>query len=72
MSFGLLTAINVDDIPSILRRCARGWRGGIYARYPQTWQMAAGEVERFADELAIKIAEAKRVEPKPKRQRVTL
>ena len=72
MSFGLLTAINVDDVPSILRRCAAGWRSGVYSKYPQTWQSVADEVDKFAAELAVRIQELKRVEPKPKRRRVTI
>ena len=70
--FGLLTAINVDDIPKVLMRCVVGWRGGVYREYPLTWQMAADEVERFAGELAAKIALSKQEEPKPKRQRVVM
>lgn len=72
MSFGLLTAVNVEDIPKILSRCAHGWRGGVYTRYPQTWKMAADEVDKFARELVVKIAEAKKVEPRVKRARVIL
>lgn len=72
MSFGLLTAINVDDLPKILRRCARGWRAGVYSRYPQTWKLAADEVDRFANELQVKIEELKKTEPKPPRRRAFL
>lgn len=70
MSFGLLTAINVDDVPKILRRCASGWRHAVTKRYPHAWQMVADEVDRFADELADKIAAAKKAEPR--RRRVVL
>lgn len=72
MSFSLMTAINVDDIPGILQRCAACWRRGIYAKYPKVWELAADEVEKFAAELAVKIADAKKAELVPKRNRVVL
>lgn len=69
MAFGLLTAVNVEDVPKVLQRCAHGWRGGVYRRYPQTWLAVADEVDRFAAELQKKIVELKQNEPKPTRQR---
>lgn len=72
MSFGLLTAIGVDDIPKILQRCAHGWRGGVYSQYPGVWLQVANEVDRFATELAGKIRQWKNEEPKKRRPRVSL
>jgi len=73
MSFyGVLTALNVEDIPVILKRCANGWRRGVYKQYPQAWLAVADELEQFASDLAARIEELKKVEPKPKRRRVVL
>lgn len=72
MSFGLLTAVNVDDIPKILRRVAQAYRNTQTRRFRLAWRVAADEIDRFADELVAKIDEAKIIEPVPKRERVRL
>jgi hypothetical protein len=59
MSFGLLTAINIDDVPKILRRVAQGYRDVETRRYMNAWLVAADEIEQFADRLQQKIEEAK-------------
>lgn len=71
MSFGLLTAVSVDDIPHILRTCAKHYRGTQTAKFKYAWEVAADEVERFADELTEKIIEAKKTE-RSKRVRIRL
>jgi hypothetical protein len=65
MSFGLLTALNPTDIPSILRRCAQGYRGN-ESQYPDAWKLAADEFDRFARELAPKIKSAMDNQRKPR------
>lgn len=72
MSFGLLTAVNLEDVPKVLQRCAHGWRGGVYRRYPQAWLAVADKVEQFALELNDEIKELKQKEPKRSRARVIL
>ena len=72
MSFSLLTAINLEDVPRIIRRVAQGYRGVQTTRFPQTWQKVAGRFDEFAAELELLIEEAKAAEPKPKRERVRL
>jgi hypothetical protein len=64
MSFGLLTAIEVTDIPQILRRCAHAYRNTQTKRFKGVWLVAAQEIERFAGELDVKIAEEKANEQK--------
>ncbi len=71
MSFGLLTAINVEDVSKILYNCARGYRNN-NSRYPITWNLIADEMVKFAQELNIKIEEWKIAEPPPKRKRIIL
>lgn len=70
--FGLLTALNVDDVPKILLRVAKGYRSVQTKQYPQTWQVIADSIETFAGILAEDIAEAKAKEPKPKKERVSI
>jgi hypothetical protein len=73
MSFGLLTALSVDDVPKIIRRIANGYRGkDQYRKYPQIWLVIADEFDGFAAQLEVTIAEAKLREPKPKRERIRL
>ncbi len=60
MSFGLYTAISVDDIPRILRRAAVNYRNTETRQHMNAWLVAADEIERFADELAVTIDKAKR------------
>lgn len=72
MAFGLLTAINIEDVPKILYRVAQGYRGTETKRFPVAWVKVADEIERFAKELEPFIEEAKANEPKPKRERVKL
>lgn len=72
MSFGLLTAINLGDIPKIIRRVARGYRGTQTTRYPQAWQVVADRFDEFAVELEALIDTAIANEPKPRRKRVSL
>ncbi len=70
MAFGLLTALNVDDIPKILHRVARGYRGTETRNYQHAWQVAADELDKFADELVGKIEEAKLVKTPVRRIRL--
>ncbi len=72
MSFGLLTAVNVEDVPKILHNCARGYRKIETARYPETWKLIAEELDKIAAELVSKIEEWKLIEPPPKRVRIRL
>ena len=69
MSFSLLTALDISDIPVILRRCAQNYRGTQTKLYPITWKLVADEIEIFADNLKLKIDEWKAAEPKPKHRR---
>jgi hypothetical protein len=72
LSFSLLTAINVEDVPRILKRCASGYRTYNTDLFAQTWKLIADEMDEFAGALSIKIAEAKLREPPPKRKRIRL
>jgi hypothetical protein len=69
MSFGLLTAVEVDDIPRIMRRVAAGYRRTQTERHKRAWDVAADLLERYADEVEPLIREIKRSEP---RRRVRL
>jgi hypothetical protein len=59
MSFGLLTALNVEDVPNILRRVAHGYRGTETDHDKDVWLYVANELDRFADELEPRIKRAK-------------
>ena len=72
MSFSLLTAINFEDIPRILRTCANCYRGNNTTRYPTIWKIVANEFVWFADHLTKIIEEAKKTEPKAVRERIKL
>ena len=60
MSFGLLTAINIDDVPRILRRVAQGYRDTETRKYMNAWLVVADELDKFAEELVPKIEKAKK------------
>jgi hypothetical protein len=64
MSFGLLTAVEVDDIPRIMRRVAAGYRLAQTERHKRAWEVSADLLERYADELEPLIKEIKRSEPR--------
>jgi len=66
-AFGLLTAINVEDVPKILHRVAQGYRGNEGDRLEFIWPLIASEMDIFARELAGKIEEWKKNPPKRKR-----
>jgi hypothetical protein len=69
MSFGLVTCLNVDDVPKMLQRCSVNYQGngeGDGENY-HIWPMIAEEFQRFAKDLQAKIDTAKRG-PKPRRR----
>jgi len=67
MSFGLLTATDVDHVPQILRRCAHGYRGSVSTINQHVWYLIADEFDKFAAELNDKIQYSKRHPPKQAR-----
>jgi len=72
VSFGLLTATNIEDVAPILRRVAKGYRGAQGGRYPAIWSIIADEVEAFATHLEAVVAEAKTIHPERPRYRERL
>ena len=60
MSFGLMTAVNVDDIPKILRRVAENYRGTVTSEHLQIWYRVADEFDNFAVQLESIIEKAKK------------
>lgn len=72
MSFGLLTATEIEDVAPILRRCAKCYRGAEGGRYPAIWQIIADEVEKFASHLETVVHEAKQIHPERVRRRERL
>ena len=69
MGFGLLTALSVDDVPTMLRNIARNYRNN-KDRNPvdqKLWFVVADEVSEFATRLEVVIKEGRE---KPKRTRL--
>jgi hypothetical protein len=60
MSFGLLTAVNIEDVPKILRRVSTGYRGTETTHNLHIWHMISDELDKFAMELEAKIETAKK------------
>jgi hypothetical protein len=63
MSFGLITAVNIEDVPALLRNVARNYRGTQTRRFPHLWEYAAKVVEEAAALMDERIALAKATEP---------
>jgi len=86
MSFGLTTAINVEDVPLILRSAARNYKANakndknfileqrnLRRHYPELWEFAAQILEQCAEMLDSQIADVKSREPaKPLVKRAVL
>ncbi len=74
MSFGLFTALEIEDVPRLLNRLSNNYRHTQTRRYPHLWGHAADLIEEAAQQLDIIVEQAKK-EPgyrsKP-RQRVKL
>ena len=74
--FGLVTAINVEDVPSIMRSAAKNFYGNakndekiilerrqLRQHYPELWEYAAQLLEQCAKTLESQIKEVKAREP---------
>jgi hypothetical protein len=85
MSFGLTTAINVEDIPLIMRSAARNYhqnarndekvileRRRLRQHHPELWDFAAQLLEQCAEILESKIKTAQSSEPVVKIKRAVL
>lgn len=72
MSFGLLTALRLEDIPRILKTCSMHYRDTETRYYPEAWRKIADKVEAFALELEVAIPQMKREEPPRKKPRVRI
>lgn len=72
MSFGLVTCLNVEDVPKMLQNASRNYRGSQNRDHPEIWILIADRVDAFALQLRDEIAEAKKAAPKPPRRRVEL
>jgi hypothetical protein len=80
MSFGLVTALNIEDVPMIMRITARNYRKNaengvgvileyteLYGHHPDLWKFAAEVLEQSADMLDASIKDAKARAPKARR-----
>ena len=76
MSFSLVTAINIEDVPLILRSAARNYQANakndekiilerrqLRQHYPELWECAAQLLEQCAKTLESQIKEVKAREP---------
>ncbi len=76
MSFGLVTCLNVEDVPKMLLNAARNYRGNsTRLEYDGVvWKMIADRVDDFAHLLQAEIAAEVAAEKlrKPRRQRERL
>lgn len=76
MSFSLVTAINIEDVPLILRSAARNYQANaknddkivlerrqLRQHYPELWEFAAQLLEQCANTLESQIKEVKAREP---------
>lgn len=69
MSFGILTALSVDDVPAIMRNVARNYRRNKDRNTvdQKIWFLIADEMDGFATRLETVIKEGR---DKPKRTRL--
>ena len=63
MSFGLLTAINIEDVPKIMRRVSEEYRNTETRRFAHLWVYAADAMNETASIIEERIALAKATEP---------
>lgn len=59
MSFGLLTAIQVEDVPVLLQNIAQNYRGVETRRYQHLWYYAADLLDEAAKLMHERIEQAK-------------
>lgn len=68
MSFGLLTALRVEDCPSIMRGIAANWRRVYVHSDDFIWRAVADLLDKFADEAQTTIVELNKTIPKARRR----
>lgn len=59
MSFGLMTAMQLEDIPAILKRCAQLYAKTETADFQEAWIRTGKDISDYADGLAERIVQYK-------------